>query len=1134
MTSGLFSSVELGSGERPGFRLARLEVLNWGTFDSRVWNLEPAGETLLLTGDIGSGKSTLVDAVSTLMLPSHRIDYNKAAGAARKERTLRSYVEGHHKTERNEATGSVRSVGLRDGHSYSVILGVFRNEGYGEEVTLAQVFQQQEATGQPWRRFITADRALSIDPDFTGFGSDLGALIARLRDSGAVVDKDFPTYGRAMRRLLGIRSEQAMELFHQTISMKSVGDLNEFVRTHMLEPVDASARIEGILRHFEDLTRAHDAVTRARSQLAALEPLVEQIDTYDTALERRERLREERLALRPYFAELRMALRQAEIDTLTTEVASANTEVVRLREKARELATEREALVTARAESGGNRIGDLERDAAAAREQLEERRRRRDRFTDAVTRAGLDPVTDEAAFARLPEAIAAREAELDSHGVDLATRHNALVMEHGERKRQLREVQQELTGLTGRSSNLPTEQLQVRAQLCAELGLDAAELPFAGELMDIAAEHAQWRGAAERVLRGFALSLLVPQEHYADVAEWVDSRRLTSRRADGREVGVRLVYERVPEKHVPLQRPQIDGLLLADTVEIADSPLRGYLAKELYARADHLCAQTMDEFRRADRAVTVQGQIRSRNRHVKDDRSSTTDARNWVLGWRNEDKVDALRARCARLEAEVAELATRLDAATAEQNDAGQARTALVRLAEYPSWRDLDWAEAQQRADSAEAERQRLVRGSDELSEIDQRIADLDARAATVADDERELSDHRSRWQSSIDHEQRQMLRDQRVIDELDEALLESAREVYPRLRERLGYGEDPGAELAQTADEAHSAEAALSDAIDADVERAQRELNGLTTRIHQAMAEIRRTWPEQTKEMDAAVAARAEYVRFHARLADDDLPRFVDEFESQLRKNTIRELAGFHNWLLRQADDIGQKIEKTNEALGAIDFNPGRFVRLDRQNTVNQEVRQFRADLRGVTDDAFGGDGQYSESRYEQVRAILERLRGREGHSESDRAWRLRVTDVRNWFTFSASERDRETDREFEHYRDSDGKSGGQKEKLAYTILAASLAYQFGLEWGAAKARDFRFAVIDEAFGRGSDASTRYALELFAKLGIQLLIVTPLQKVHVIAPYVRTIGYVDNVEGRYSRLVQMTTEEYQRQNGSQ
>ncbi|HMQ36348.1 MAG TPA: SbcC/MukB-like Walker B domain-containing protein, partial [Micropruina sp.] len=151
-------------------------------------------------------------------------------------------------------------------------------------------------------------------------------------------------------------------------------------------------------------------------------------------------------------------------------------------------------------------------------------------------------------------------------------------------------------------------------------------------------------------------------------------------------------------------------------------------------------------------------------------------------------------------------------------------------------------------------------------------------------------------------------------------------------------------------------------------------------------------------------------------------------------------------------------------------------------------------------------------------------------GHADTDRAWTRRVTDVRNWFIFSASERDRDTDEEWEHYRDSDGKSGGQKEKLAYTILAASLAYQFGLEWGATRSRDFRFAVIDEAFGRGSDASTRYALDLFAKLGLQLLIVTPLQKVHVIEPYVRAIGFVDNPSTKYSRLQTLSIEEFHRQ----
>jgi uncharacterized protein YPO0396 len=167
------------------------------------------------------------------------------------------------------------------------------------------------------------------------------------------------------------------------------------------------------------------------------------------------------------------------------------------------------------------------------------------------------------------------------------------------------------------------------------------------------------------------------------------------------------------------------------------------------------------------------------------------------------------------------------------------------------------------------------------------------------------------------------------------------------------------------------------------------------------------------------------------------------------------------------------------------------------------------------------------AEQRFAEVKRIIERFRGRPDHADRDRRWTQFVTDVRNWFVFAASEQDRVTGEEFEHYTDSDGKSGGQKEKLAYTVLAASLAYQFGLEWGAQKTRDFRFAVIDEAFGRGSDDSTRYALELFRKLGLQLLIVTPLQKVHVIEPFISAIGFVDNPTGARSRLHTLSIEEF-------
>jgi uncharacterized protein YPO0396 len=201
----------------------------------------------------------------------------------------------------------------------------------------------------------------------------------------------------------------------------------------------------------------------------------------------------------------------------------------------------------------------------------------------------------------------------------------------------------------------------------------------------------------------------------------------------------------------------------------------------------------------------------------------------------------------------------------------------------------------------------------------------------------------------------------------------------------------------------------------------------------------------------------------------------------------------------------------------------------LEAQLSPDAEIRDFQAELRTCTEGALTGseDAQYSEAKFLQVKQIIERFRGRDGQAELDRRWTLKVTDVRNWFVFAASERWREDDNEYEHYSDSGGKSGGQKEKLAYTILAASLAYQFGLEWGVVRSRSFRFVVIDEAFGRGSDESAQYGLRLFAKLNLQLLIVTPLQKIHVIEPFVDTVGFVHNPDGRASMLRNLTIEEY-------
>jgi len=305
-----------------------------------------------------------------------------------------------------------------------------------------------------------------------------------------------------------------------------------------------------------------------------------------------------------------------------------------------------------------------------------------------------------------------------------------------------------------------------------------------------------------------------------------------------------------------------------------------------------------------------------------------------------------------------------------------------------------------------------------------------------------------------------------------------------------------------------------------------------LGEKIVRAMAEYKQAFKLDTLEVDASVAAGAEYRAMLEELKADDLPRFVARFKELLNENTIREVAHFQSQLHRERETIKERIARINESLTQIDYNPARFIRLEEQPTTDADVRDFQTELRACTEGTLTGseDAQYSEAKFLQVKAIIERLRGREGSAEADRRWAAKVSDVRQWFVFAASERWREDGREHEHYSDSGGKSGGQKEKLAYTILAASLAYQFGLEWGAVRSRSFRFVVIDEAFGRGSDESAEYGLKLFQQLGLQLLIVTPLQKIHIIEPFVASVGFVHNQDGSASRLRNLGIEEYRAQ----
>ena len=1098
-----------------GFRLERFELLNWGTFDRHIWRIDPAGRNSLLTGDIGSGKSTLVDALTTLLAPHNRITYNKAAGAEGRERSLYSYVRGEYKSEQDAATQTARAIALRDEKHYTVLLAYFHNAGFDQGATLAQVFWLKEGQRNPERFYVFAEQPLSIAEHFSQFDGSIQVLRKNLRKTkGISLLNSFKEYAGRFRRFFGIQHEKALELFYQTVSMKSVGNLTDFVRNHMLEQSDVSGRIDELRRAFDNLNRAHDAVVKAKAQIDRLEPLIADGVRYGKLVSESSELIGCRDALVFWFAERQAELTQAQVAKLSEERTTVLRTLERLQQTITTLRLEENSLKAGIEDSGGSRLRVIDLEVQRLESERQRRQLSRQRYAEHCQAIELSTVEDAENFTfnrqsakQLLETLQQQTEELENHRTDMAVTLR-------ERKNEGEELEQELTSLRGRRSNIPRHSLELRSQMAEDLSIDEANLPFAGELLQVDENEIRWEGALERLLHNFALSLLVPDEHYTAVSRYVDKTRLRGR----------LVYFRAQEeKGKAITRATTSDALYRKLRIKPDSPFYEWLERWLASRFDHICCEDLSQFRRQPKALTLQGQIKSGGkRHEKDDRHALHDRARFVLGWSNEEKIRALEKSLATLSNEIMELAqksqeitTRLRALTRRRDHARDLRNII-------KFDDIDWQTPARDIATLEEEKQQIEASSDTLKQLRERLVGARERITLAESKKTRLERQDAQLEDRIGQSKQSLEAAKALKKEWDNTQRER---LLPRLESLF---EQSHAGVQSTLQNLDKQQRRLREHIQAEIDKLEARRKRLNDKLVAAMLAYKTDYPVETQEVDTSIEALTEFGDMLTNLQTEDLPRHEARFREMLHEETIQGVAMFRAQLDREQKEISDKIDTINHSLKQIEYNSGTFIRLMQDIAQDVEIREFRQDMKQLLSHSMDEEELYTEDKFLQVKAIIDRLNGREGFSDQDRRWTRKVTDVRNWFLFSASERWLEDDTEREFYSDTAGKSGGQKEKLAYTILASALAYQFGLEWGNARSRSFRFVVIDEAFGRGSDESTRYALELFRKLNLQLLIVTPLQKIHIIEDYINAVHYVHNEGGKHSVLSNLSVEEYQ------
>ncbi|XTQ94372.1 ATP-binding protein [Xanthomonas sacchari] len=1088
-SSGLFAG-DLPAPHLQQFRMRRLQVYNWGTF-SGLTEVPIAARGFLFVGRSGSGKSTLLDAMSALLTPPNIVDFNAAAREAERsgrDRNLVSYVRGAWADQQDSASGEIATQYLRKGATWTALVLEYRG-GEDRVVSLVRLFWivgSGTAAGDVRKHYMVAERAFDIATDLDGFDLDLRKLKQRLSDVHHF--DSFSGYAERFRHQLGIGNEMALRLLHKTQSAKNLGDLNAFLRGFMLEEPKTFDAAERLVGDFAELDGAHQAVVTARRQVETLAPARGHHAELMTLRRQRSELEELKLGLDAYREQRRLALLDARLQDLDTQDRGLAGEEGQRRAALENHQRRLDDLEAQRRAQGGERIDALEREQRQTEGERDRRMGKRAQAEDACRTLEQTLAGSAHGFA---EQVAQARAALED-GQRAAAELDEAISERMAGKyedvKRFEQVRAEIEALKRNPSSIPAPMQALRARLSADTGVPEAALPFVGELIQVRDDEAPWRGAIERVLHGFAQSLLVDERHYADVAEWVNRTHL----------GTRLVYYRVRDNAQALSANAPAPASLLHKLELREHAFTGWLRRELGKRFDYDCVDNAKALRHAERAITREGQVKHPGeRYEKDDRHAVGDRRRWLLGFDNRDKLalferegQELAARIAGCDAEVAALRARRDRA-------GSQRLAWHTLANL-GWDEIDVAAPLQRLDDIAQALRQLREGDANLRALGEAI---ERARGDVKQAERTYEDVRK--------ERAKLEGERERLEKARTGCADAGARALTPLQER-GLSERVQGLGVLTLEnlDAHFRE--ITNALEDQRGKLLIAQNHLEQSLLECFRRYCRTWPEDSGDLSATLEGADDFLARLQRLERDGLPqheaRFFDLLQSQSKNN----LLALQRHTAEARKSIAQRLDEVNASLEQVPFNRGTLLTIELSDRRLPEVIDFHQRLRDVLSHHQTEQRELAEQQFAVLRELVRKLGSQEGE---DKRWRELVLDVRLHVEFIGVELDAATRQQVEIYRSGAGKSGGQRQKLATTCLAAALRYQLGGEDG--ELPRYCAVVLDEAFDKADNEFTALAMNIFENFGFQMVVATPLKSVMTLEPFIGGACFVE-ISGRH------------------
>ena len=1108
-----------------GYRLGYMEIFNWGTFHNKVYRIEPQGNNSLLTGANASGKSTLIDALLTLLVPAKKDRfYNQSSGNEKKgDRTEETYVLGNYGNMQSEGEASTRKQQLRDKNTYSVILASFTNN-FANVVTLFQV--RWFVNGELKCTFGFSTKALHITDDFFSFDAKGYWRKTLDRKYNVNVPKKqiefydtIKDYKDRIVHSMGLRSDKALTLFNQIVGVKVLNDLDDFIRNNMLEQRDTEEEYNRLNDSFARLIEARTTIEKVSEQIAQLKPIDEKARHLENIAKAFGELRTTREMAVYWFARKNQELANAKLEKLNEKLSKLNEELTKLNAEKEELKGRERALSLAiENDNVGQQIKAIEREMQGLEKTKQNRQKRHDEYNKKVSEVGFLENPTEVLFLENREKA---RTERDYCEVTLNEKNEELRLAKNEEERigeAIKSNIETLNTLQKNKNNISGRVAEIREMILQEIDAKPEEIPFIGELIKVKDSEKVWENSIEKILHNFALRLVVPEKYYRQVSQFVNNHDLQGR----------IVYQRYENTTLltNFQFRDYNENSLIEKIEFNPQSIYSeWIQDVIIENYNYICVDDLDEFYRYSKnVVTKEGLIKStHNKHEKDDRPQINRRENYVLGWDNKEKIAAIRELVKRLQTKQKDAIQKKREIEAKITEVGKRKDNFNDIFKlFTRFEEINWEETARTIQEKKEEKEKLEAANNKVKELQEQLQKVlttlkALENVTIKSKDREI----------YQIEQVELVAANKRLKEAQSILnatgVVDASSFEERNPEVLGINYENSEErqksflliIKQQEDEKKE-----------EKNRIEREVSALITQFKNPSEEILLKYRDWRSDVHALPDAQnlhliSEYQKFYEKLEKEDLGRHEQRFNSYLHETLTNQVSSFRMFFVGWDKSIKDTIGMLNKSLKAIDFStsPSTYIQLVNFKKANADIVEFRKELEGAipnireVDSSIDGRRNHFEQK---IQPLIQHLR--------DEQWRRKVMDVRNWYSYRAEEFYKETEQKRNVYASMGQLSGGEKAQLTYTILGSAIAYQFGLTKDGQQSNSLRFIAIDEAFKAQDEDKARYLISLCKQLHLQLLVVTPSDNIHIVEDDISFVHYVER-NGSESRLFNMPIE---------